>query len=170
MIEEFRQRFIDTYNIVSRERRHLNFSHSKLFATNLSPERLAALDDDPALAETIEAFASRFGRIQDTMAGKLFPRFLQAQAESPGTQLETLNRMEKLGLLTSVEQWLEARALRNRLVHEYVSDMHQLHRDLQYAGELTALFKEAHARIGNRAIQSLELSPNELELPEPDSN
>ena len=165
MMAPARQRFIDTYNIVSRERRHLDFSHQKLFNSPLSAERLAALDSNLELAETIEAFASRFGRLQDTMAGKLFPRFLQAQAESPGTQLETLNRMEKLGLLSSVERWLEARALRNRLVHEYVSDMNQLHKDLQYAGELTTLFKETHTRIGHHALESLGLGQHELEIP-----
>ena len=111
-----KQRFIDTFKVVSREEYHLSYSCDKLFASELSIEKLAGLDNDPELAETIEAFASRFNRMQDTMAGKLFPLFLQAQAETPGTQLETLNRMEKLGLLDNVEHWLEARELRNRVV------------------------------------------------------
>lgn len=106
-----RQRFIDTYRIVSREKRHLDYSCQKLFSTELSTQNLTNLDSNPELAETIEAFASRFGRMQDTMAGKLFPRFLEAQAEPTGTQLETLQRMEKLGLVDSVERWLEAREL-----------------------------------------------------------
>ena len=54
-----KQRFIDTFKIVSREKYHLSYSRDKLFDSELSTERLASLDDDPELAETIEAFASR---------------------------------------------------------------------------------------------------------------
>jgi hypothetical protein len=35
------------------------------------------------------------------MADKLFPRWLQALAETSGSQIETLNRAERLGVLTS---------------------------------------------------------------------
>lgn len=65
---------------------------------------------------------SRFGRMQDTIADKLFPRWLLALAETPGSQIETLNRAERLGILNSTERWLEMRNLRNRLVHEYMTD------------------------------------------------
>jgi hypothetical protein len=152
-----RQRFIDTLRIVDRERRHLEYSCKKLFSANLTAEQLARLDDDPELAETIEAFASRFGRMQDTMAGKLFPRFLQAQAESTGTQLETLNRLEKLGLIDNVEQWLEARALRNRLIHEYVEKMDQFKHDLELAREYALMLAETHQRVGNYARRTLNI-------------
>ena len=67
------------------------------------------------MAERLEAFVSRFGRMQDTIADKLLPRWLLAQAETPGSQIETLNRAEKLGVLPDVEQWLEARKLRNHI-------------------------------------------------------
>ena len=73
-IAQARKRFIDTFRIVGREQRHLQYSKKKLFSAELSLTQLESLDDDPELAETIEAFASRFGRMQDTMAGKLFPR------------------------------------------------------------------------------------------------
>lgn len=36
--------------------------------------------------------------------------------------LDNLNRAEKLGLLLSVIDWLDARNLRSRLVHEYIAD------------------------------------------------
>ncbi len=35
--------------------------------------------------------------------------------ETPGAALDNLNRMEKLGLLSSVVEWVEARNLRNRM-------------------------------------------------------
>jgi len=80
------------------------------------------LDAHPELAERLETFVSRFGRMQHTIADKLLPRWLQALAETPGSQIETLNRAERLGVLASTEQWLEARKLRNHWVHEYMDD------------------------------------------------
>ncbi len=160
-----RQRFIDTFRVVDRERRHLEYSCEKLFSGNLTPDQLTRLDDHPELAETIEAFASRFGRMQDTMAGKLFPRFLQAQAEPTGTQLETLNRLEKLGLLDDVEQWLEARALRNRLVHEYVENMDQFKHDLELARDYTKMLTKTHQKIGDYARRTLNIPSWEPESP-----
>ena len=65
---------------------------------------------------------SRYGRLQDTIADKLLPRWLRALAERPGSQIEVLNRAEQLGVLEDVSQWLEARQLRNTLIHEYMED------------------------------------------------
>ena len=159
-----KQRFINTFCIVGREKAHLDYSCKKLRAAKLTAERLEALDNDPDLAESIEAFSSRFGRMQDTMAAKLFPSFLEAQAESAGTQLETLNRLEKLGLVESVERWLEARALRNRLVHEYVEDEAKFQQDLELAQEYTKMLATCHEIIGEYALSSMQLEPAQLEM------
>jgi len=40
-----------------------------------------------------------------------------------------------LGVLTSTEQWLEARNLRNRLVHEYITEPEKFAEDLALAKE-----------------------------------
>lgn len=80
------------------------------------------LEQAPELAERLEAFTSRYGRMQDTIAEKLLPRWLHALAERAGSQIETLNRAERLGVIASVERWLEGRKLRNRLVHAYMED------------------------------------------------
>jgi hypothetical protein len=56
--------------------------------------------------------------MQDTIAHKLLPRWLEALVESPGSQIEMLNRAERLGAIESTENWLMARKLRNRLIHE----------------------------------------------------
>ena len=157
-----RQRFVATLRIVQRESVHLDYSRRKLEAMVLTAEKLEKLDQDPEVAEAIEAFASRFGRMQDTMAAKLFPRFLEAQAERAGTQLETLNRLEKLGLIESVERWLEARALRNRLIHEYVENMEKFKRDLDLAQSYTLMFVASHQRILEYGRQSLQLSESEI--------
>lgn len=64
------------------------------------------------------------------MADKLLPRWLLALAERPGSQIEVLNRAERLGVLEDVTAWLEARQLRNRLIHEYMTDSEAFAADL----------------------------------------
>jgi hypothetical protein len=42
--------------------------------------------------------------------------------EKTGPVLDNLNKAEKYGWLQSAENWLLARQLRNKMVHEYIED------------------------------------------------
>lgn len=130
-------RFLQTLEIVAREGKHLSYSWHSLFSQTIDAEWVRNLEHAPEIAERLEAFVSRFGRMQDTVADKLLPRWLLALAEKPGSQIETLNRAERLGILTSTERWLEARNLRNRLVHEYeyMTDPERFAEDMNLAKE-----------------------------------
>ncbi len=68
-----------------------------------------------------------------------------------GAQIDNLNRLERLDLLRSARAWIEARNLRNRLIHEYVTDPAEFAQALDRARELTDLLLETHARIARRA-------------------
>lgn len=102
--------------VLYREGKHLRYSWSRLYSQDLDLTWVNSLEDNPELAERLEAFVFRFGRMQDTIASKLLLRGLLALAETPASQIETLNRAEKLRVIESVKRWLEARKLRNRLV------------------------------------------------------
>lgn len=82
----------------------------------------AALDRDPELAERLEAFVSRFGRMQDTIGEKLLPRWLQAQGETPGSMIDVLRRAERLNIIEDAALWLDIRQRRNQLIHEYAGE------------------------------------------------
>lgn len=162
------ERFLATMRIVHSEGRHLSYSWTKLFAEPIDAAWVIALDARPDLAERVEAFASRFGRMQDTIGDKLIPRWLLAVAETPGSMIENLGRAERLGVLPSVERWLEARSLRNRLIHEYVESPEALAADLvrarDYAGDLFA----AYERIRVFALTRMGLPADSLPvLPTP---
>jgi uncharacterized protein with HEPN domain len=47
--------------------------------------------------------------------------------------IDNLDRAERLGLLTSADEWLVMRNLRNQMVHEYVEDVVVLNDALQTA-------------------------------------
>jgi len=80
------------------------------------------MEKDPILAERLDAFVSRFGRLQDTVGDKLLPALLSALAETPGPAIDNLDKAEKLGLIESADAWMEMRRLRNQMVHEYIED------------------------------------------------
>ena len=71
-------RFLQTLEIVAKEGKHLSYSWSSLFSQTIDVEWIVNLEQNPRCAEQLEAFVSRYGRMQDTMADKLFPRWLLA--------------------------------------------------------------------------------------------
>lgn len=106
--------------VVQRERQHLETSDQRVFSEPFTPARAGALADNVDEAERVEAFVSRFGRLQDTLGDKLLPVYLEALGEPLGAAIDNLDRAEKLGLIPSSDEWLAIRKLRNQMVHEYI--------------------------------------------------
>ncbi|KZY61225.1 hypothetical protein A3735_11140 [Oleiphilus sp. HI0061] len=108
--------------VAEKEAKHLELTWSRLKSEEVNPQWVAGLEDDLDMAERVDAFVARFGRLQDHLDDKCTPELLKQMLETPSSAINNLGRMEKLGLIASVEQWIEARNLRNRLVHDYVDD------------------------------------------------
>jgi len=87
-----------------RELHHLKRTDGRLFAPRLDVAIVAKLPENDELAERVDAFVARFGRLQDTLGDKLLPAFLTAMQETPGAALENLDRAERLDLLTSADE------------------------------------------------------------------
>ena len=158
-------RFLQTMDIVSREGNHLLYSWKRLYAQPINSAWVLELEEKPEIAEMLEAFVSRFGRMQDTIADKLLPRWLVALAETPGSQIETLNRAERLGVIENVEHWLEARKLRNRLIHEYMESEENFANDLLLAKEYSALLINTSNKLNEFAITRMGI--DKARLPKP---
>lgn len=112
--------------IVRKEIRHLRLTDQRLFPTPFTRKKAERLEADIDLSERVDAFVSRFGRLQDTVGDKLLPQYLNAVGEATGPAIDNLNRAEKLGLLVSAELWLTLRDLRNEMIHEYMEDLGRL--------------------------------------------
>lgn len=141
------QRFLSLLETVRREGELLLKTDARLFKANLDAAWVERLEKEENLAERLDAFVSRFGRMQDTLGDKLIPSLLRSLAEKPGSALDNLNRAEKLGLLTSVVEWLDARNLRNRLVHEYMADAEEFATALNQAHAVVALLVATYNAI-----------------------
>lgn len=85
----------------------------------LTEESLKSLcDEDMAV---LDQFLYRFTKLQDCLGLRLIPAlYLLLESETAVRPfIDILNRLEKLGVLTSAEDWQYFRSLRNNLAHEY---------------------------------------------------
>lgn len=133
-----RERLAFLLETVELEAGHLLATDGRLFREAFTPERAASARDDAELSERMDAFSARFARLQDTAGDKLLPALLTRLGEAVGSVMDNLDRASRLGLLAETsEAWIAARALRNRMVHEYIRKP-----DL-----LAEAFNEAHAAV-----------------------
>lgn len=108
--------------IAARQLQHLEYTDKRIFAGSTTAEILQQLRESSEFAERVDAFVSRFGRLQDTLGNKLLPALLSISGEPVSTALNNLDRAEKLGWLESSDRWFEGRRLRNLMVHDYLED------------------------------------------------
>ena len=126
-----RQRLEFLCRVTEKEVKHLLDTDRRLFADLFTVEIAKQVETDPVLAERLDAFVSRFGRLQDNLGDKFLPQLLMALAEKPGAAIDNLNLAERLGWIESTEEWLLMRKLRTQMVHEYIEDLALLSSALQ---------------------------------------
>lgn len=115
----------------------------RLFAEPMTADRAASLRQDDLLAERVDAFVARFGRLQDTLADKLLPALLDWHAEPLGTAIDNLARAERLGWMAFLDDWLAVRRQRNKMIHEYVRDSAELAEALRAAHDAVPMLLAA---------------------------
>ena len=121
--------------VTAKEARYLERTAERLRSLDIDVLWVDSLENNDEYSEMLDAFVSRYGRLQDTLGDKLLPAILRASLEKTGSQLDNLLRAEKLGWIESTQSWVELRELRNRLVHEYIESaddlLDALHQALQ---------------------------------------
>jgi uncharacterized protein YutE (UPF0331/DUF86 family) len=105
------------------------------------------------VAEKIDAFVGRFGRLQDHIGEKLIPRFAQLMGEQPKSLLDVLSFAEKMQWLDSAEEFIGSRKLRNQLIHEYMTNPELFLEALLAADDASQLLLETVTRIKKQLIQ-----------------
>ena len=85
----------------------------------LTQDRLNALSDEQTAV--LDQFLYRFAKLQDCIGLRLIPAVysLLENDTSAHPFIDILNRLEKLGVLTSAADWQYFRSLRNNFAHEY---------------------------------------------------
>lgn len=98
-----------------------NIFDPKIFADLITEER-AVLD----------AYLKRFSSIQDFLGAKLFPLLLEVGGIGSERMSETLERIEKEGIIDSLGSWIEMREVRNDLEHDYPESLAEALVDLRF--------------------------------------
>lgn len=149
---KLRLQFLD--RVVQRECTQLNHTTKRLFAESFTLEKAKKLGEDDDLSERVEAFVSRFSRLQDTLGDKLIPLILDALGEHQLAAIDNLDKAERFGWIGSADEWFAIRRLRNQMVHEYMEDLNILTSAIQTAQTfvitLTDTTRKLHAEIQNR--------------------
>lgn len=139
--------------LAEREAAHLAYTHKTLFALQINLSWVRSLATYEDRAEKIDAFASRFGRLQDHIGEKLFPRFSRLMGEQPRSLLDVLAYAEKMQWLNSAEAFVGSRRLRNQLVHEYMAAPELFLEALQTADTATRMLLGIVAHMRDQARQ-----------------
>ena len=142
--------------LAEKEVSYLLYTQRTLFSLQIDIAWVQELKNRPDLAEKIDAFVSRFARLQDHIGEKLIPRFASLLGEAPKSFLDTLSYAERMEWVEAAEEFIGARKLRNLLVHEY-RDNAQLFLDaLLAADRATRQLVDIVARM-RRQAQSVNL-------------
>lgn len=137
--------------LAKKEMAHLAYTHRTLFAQTIDLPWVRSLVEREDLAEKIDAFVSRFGRLQDHIGEKLIPRFAALLGESPKPLLDVLAYAEKIGWVNNAETFIGARKIRNLLVHEYMADAELFLEALQTADGATHMLMDVVAKMERHA-------------------
>ncbi|MDD5579617.1 MAG: hypothetical protein PHY16_10095 [Methylobacter sp.] len=160
-LPEHAQTAILALDLALKEAEHLRYSQSTLFALPIDLDWVKTLGNHPEVAEKVEAFVSRFGRLQDHLGDKLLPRFAALAGENSKTLLDTLAVAEKTDLLVSADAFISARKLHNALVHEYMHDAQTFLESLLAAQQACNMFFDV--------IEKVETELNHLGVTKPGS-
>ena len=83
---------------------------------------------DKEKIKTIDAFIFRFIKLQDYMGDKLFKEVLKSVGEYKDNMalIDCLDKLEKLEVIEQADQWMDYRAIRNKLTHEYSTNQSEM--------------------------------------------
>lgn len=114
----------ETFETCQIHLKQLNFARSKVEAfIPLHSDSYWELTDETI--SYLDQFIYRFSKLQDVMESRLFPDLLTALAEPIENLafIDILNRLEKLELIPSAQDWIQLRKIRNDMAHEYPSSL-----------------------------------------------
>lgn len=152
-LPEHAQATLLALDLAHKEAAHLRYSQTTLFALPINLAWVQDLSQQPELAEKVEAFVSRFGRLQDHLGDKLLPRLAALMGENSKTLLDTLAIAEKAGWLASADAFIAARKLRNALVHETMLDAQNFLESLFAAQKACQMFFDTIETVQTLADQ-----------------
>lgn len=144
----------ENLRIVERMLSHLERSYRQAaLDLPLQPAMVSGLSEGQI--DRLDLYLARFGKLQDFLVSKLFRSLSMASLEDTSQDIsliDSLRRMEKYGIVASLDRWLELRLLRNSLTHEYLTGDEEIAENINaafsYYPELESTLKRANEYYG----------------------
>jgi hypothetical protein len=104
---------------------------------------------DFEVIKIIDTFIFRFMKLQDYMGNKLFKAFLIETGDYRDDMsfIDVLDKLEKLRVIDSAEDWIKLRKLRNKLAHEYPDELEEILEDIKEALKWVDYLKSTYQNI-----------------------
>ena len=133
----------------------MSYAYSKMaLFMPLDINRYQQLSDDEV--EHMDQFLFRFSKLQDAMGEKLFVLILELlQEENPKSKpfIDTLNRLEQIGLLENKNTWLELIKIRNTIAHQYEDEPKQASEALNAIYAVKPILESIYQLIKTRYVE-----------------
>ena len=83
----------------------------------------------------VDTFIFRFMKLQDFRGERLFKAFLMKTGDFRDNMsfIDILDKLEKLEIIDSTEEWVKIRQLRNKIAHEYPDEQEEIINDIKEA-------------------------------------
>lgn len=110
------------------------------------------LNLDSGVVMRLDQFIFRFSKLQDAIGAKIFRyvlAWLYEEVESMSMR-DVLDRLERLGVIDSVENWVYIRELRNTVAHDYPLDTREVVDSLNELIGSVGRLKEVYGRLKER--------------------
>jgi hypothetical protein len=103
----------------------------------------------------IDTFVFRFMKLQDFMGEKLFKAFLIKTGDFRDNMsfIDILDKLEKLEIIDSTEEWIKVRQLRNKIAHEYPDEQEEVIKDIKEAIKKVDYLDKTYKSIQNFLIK-----------------
>ena len=113
----------------------------------LTIERFESLSEDEV--EHIDQFLFRFAKLQDAIGQRLFKLILSFLQEDIDALpfIDILNRLEKLQLIESAQQWQHLREVRNEIAHQYEDQPQQATAALNAIFSISSQLEDIYQRL-----------------------
>lgn len=125
-----------------------NVEDIKKFPVNIT------IYEDKEKIKTIDAFIFRFIKLQDFMGDKLFKDILKIVGEYKDNMslIDILDKLEKLEIIKDADHWINYRAIRNKLTHEYPDNQEEVIEGIN----LAIIYFEEISQVLNNIMNYIE--------------
>ena len=130
---------------------YLHLERLKTLSSDILQNNMLEKSEDFETIKTIDAFVYRFLKLQDYMGQKLFKNFLTSLGEDCDNLsfVDILDKLEKLNIIPSTDEWIQIRKLRNKLTHEYPDNISLVKDEIILAIEKIRNFEEVLRSISS---------------------